>query len=177
MRKCRFIAFALFAILLAFALNAFGENITYEGPIEGLIFLFQPDPLPLSLPGLDVSVAFVLVEAEGREHMVITPSGQYNYSANLDGGAIYAWENVIVIKDDAGNVVDVVPDGNPIIIDMESGDLSEHFSMELPIPDDPLEVEVPDDVNIYFKTTLIIGDATVNYQLKIKNGDVQFIKP
>jgi len=171
MRKPYFTTCILTAGLLIFALNAFGANITYEGPIEGLIFLFHPDPLPLSLPGLDVSVAFVLVEAEGREHMVIAPSGQYNYSAKLGGGKIYVWENVTL--DDEG----IVPVGDPIVIDMESGNLSEHFSIELPIPDDPLEVEVPDDVNLYFKTTLIIGDATVNYQLKIKDGDVQFIKP
>ena len=107
----------------------------------------------------------------------ISVPGGKECSANLDSGAIYVWEEVEVVTDDEGNVIGVEPLGEPVIIDMESGSLSEHFDIEGPIPDDPLEVEVPDDVDLYFKATLTTDGETVNYQLKIKNGQVQFIRP
>ncbi len=177
MTKITFTASMITIILLVFTLNVFTEPITYEGSIEGLVFLFYPEPLPLKLPGIDITVAFAQVETEGREHIVITPSGRYNYSAKLESGTVYAWENVIVTTDDQGNIIDVKPDDDPIVIDLESGRLNEHFDIEGPIPDDPLEVEVPDDVDLYFKAKLTTDDGTVNYQLKIKNGQVQFIRP
>ncbi len=177
MKKITFAASMLTIILLVFMLSAFSEPITHEGPIEGLVFLFYPEPLPLILPGIDANIALALVEAEGREHIVVTPSGRYNYSANLESGTIYAWENIELVTDSEGNVIDIIMLGDPIVIAMESGSLSEHFQIEGPIPDDPLEVEVPDDVDLYFKAKLTTDARTVNYKLKIKNGQVQFIKP
>lgn len=177
MKKIAFGSYILFAILLIFTFNAFGKPITYEGPIDGLVFLFYPEPLPLNLPGVDTDVMFVMVETSGREHIVITPSGRYNYSAKLEEGAIYAWESVEAITDDDGNIIDIVPEGIPIVLDMKSGKLNEHFKIEGPIPDDPLDVVVPDDVDLYFKANLVIDGETVKYQLKVKNGQVLFIKP
>ncbi|MFC1717115.1 hypothetical protein ACFL6S_25860 [Candidatus Poribacteria bacterium] len=177
MMKTTFAASMLTILLLVFTFNILSEPITYEGSIEGLVFLFDPEPLPLKLPGIDTTVTFAQVEAEGREHIVITPSGRYNYSAKLESGTIYVWENVIVTTDDQGNITGVEPDGDPIVIAMESASSNEHFDIEGPIPDNPHEVEVPDDVDLYFKATLTTDDGTVKYQLKIKNGQVQFIRP
>ena len=177
MRKITFAASTLTIILLVFTFSVFSESITHEGAIEGLVFLFYPEPLPLVLPGVDANVAFAFVEAEGREHIVITPSGQYNYNAKLESGTVYVWEDIELVTDSEGNVIDIITLGDPIIITLESGSLNEHFDIEGPIPDDPLDVEVPDDVDLYFKATLTTDEGTVDYQLKIKNGQVQFIKP
>ena len=176
MRRTTFAA-SILIIASLFVFAALGLNYTFEGPIEGLVFLFYPDSLPFSVPGIEADVAFVLVETEGREHIVVTPSGQFSYSANLDAGTIYAWEEVAIITDDDGNVIDIQPDGDPIVLDMESGKLSEHFTIEGPIPEDPNDVEVPDDVNLYFKAKLLIDGETINYQLLIKDGQVAFIRP
>ena len=175
MRRITLIAYILSAVLLIFAFSTFSDPV--EETIEGLVFLFYPESLPLTLPGISINVVYVEVEASGREQITIAPSGQYNYSANLTNGIIHAYESVTVCTDDEGNIIGIEPDSDPVNIVMESGSLNEHFSIEGPIPDDPLEVEVPDDVDLYFKATLIIDGETFNYQLKIKNGQVKFIKP
>ena len=110
MKKITFAASMLTIILFVFMFSASTEPIIYEGDIEGLVFLFYPEPLPLVLPGIDANVAFALVEAEGREHIIMTPSGQYNYSAKLESGTIYVWEDVELVTDSSDTAAGMLSD-------------------------------------------------------------------
>jgi len=172
-----FFSIALFALpLSSFGGGAFVHH--YEGDIEGLYFTFGEDAgLPVSLPDLgEVTVLDTLVEASGRETLIITPFGRYIYHAKLRGGIegsetgkIYA----SAISEEWGEL--------PLVFEFESASLSENFFIQGDIPEDPLEIEVPPDVNLFFKVKgarLIEPmpiDDSFNLMFKIRRGDLQFI--
>jgi hypothetical protein len=170
MRRYLLVTCILSITLAVFSLNSFGQAIVdiYEGPIEGLVFAFET-PLPVTVPGVGtLNVAYAEVEAPGREHIVLTQSGQYNYHADLDAGTIYAWENV----NPQG-----MPIGQPTPVPMLSATVDEHFTIEGPVPDSLDDVVVPDDVDVYFKAVLPTPEGPFRLQLKIKAGELHTLKP
>jgi hypothetical protein len=159
---------------LIFTTDSFSEATVakQDGEIKGLIFTF-PDPLILSEP-INLTVHSVLITVTGQEHIVITSSKQYNYDAKFAGtgefGDFYINGNTPDNPD---------PDKNtPVPIKLVSGSLNEHFKIQadLPTPIDPNKIPVPDDVDLFFKSVLSIGNNTFRLDLKLKHGDVQFIK-
>jgi len=74
-------------------------------------------------------------------------------------------------------------DGTPQPIKLISGSLSESFKIQavLLTSIDPNKIPVPVEVNLFFKSTLSTKDKdgnvyTFSLDLKLKHGDVQFIK-
>ena len=165
-----------------------------EGEIEGLVFDLSPG-LPVQLPGIDMTIKFIEIEAQGIEQIVITPSGRYNYNCTLGQGKIYAWEEVpeldnngIPLRDEEGNSFESPPN---LTVAIGSATSNEHFAIPDFDPDDPdfdpHYVETPDDVNLYF-TAMLIGildaeentiplDPPIPYKLKLNHGAVLFIMP
>jgi len=169
----RFIVVACIISIAFFGLayDSLGQGATvwlFEGPIEGLVIDFGSDVLPVTLPGMDpLNVTCVEIVAEGTEHIVITESGQFNYWANLGPGTIYA--TTIYSKGNGKPKCMVVP------ISMESASINEHYVVQ--DPENPNEAPL-DSMDIYFKTTLILdGEQTFDFSLKLKDGQVQIIRP
>lgn len=181
------LSIALFTLpFSSFGMGAFVYR--NEANIEGLYFAFgEDDGLPVSLPGLgDVSVTDTLVEAYGRETLIITRSGTYIYRARLWAGIEGSEKGTIsasAISEGMGLL--------DLVFEFESATLFERFTIEGEIPDDPLEIEVPPDVNLFFKVreaTLIevcwpeadycmdVDDGVpFNLMFRLRRGDLQFI--
>ncbi len=173
------VALIVSVLLFALPLSSFAFVYHYEGDIEGLYFAFGQDQgLPVSLPGLgEVSVLDTLVEASGRETLIITPFGRYLYTAKLTGGVqgsemgkIYA-----AALTEWGEELE-------LMFEFEWARLIENFKIEGDIPEDPMEIVVPEDVNLFFKVndaTLIVdgqpASEPFNLMFKIRRGDLQFI--
>ena len=152
-----------------------------EEDIQGLKLDFDP-PLAVTLPIIgEVYVRNVEITAPGKEHIVITPSLQFNYKAELESGIVTI--NVISGEYDE--------DGNeilwPIIIGLISATSEDHFKIPAIPPYDEegnidlSKVEVPNDANLYFKSILAFLDedggvlSTFNLNLKLLHGAIQFI--
>ena len=175
------IAVLFFSIaLFALPLSSFGGGVFvhhYEGDIEGLYFVFGEDQgLRVSLPGLgEVTVLDTLVEASGRETLIITPFGRYMYHAKLTGG-IGDSENGIITATTLE-----LGEEQPLVFEFDWARLLENFRIEGEIPEDPTTIEVPEDVNMFFKVNgarLIAPmeiDDPFNLMFKIRRGDLQFI--
>jgi hypothetical protein len=159
------------ASFLIFTADSFSESIVVkqDGLINGLVFTFDP-ALVVDLPGLgNVTVGNIVIKATGKEHIVITPSKQYNYDAKFEGSS--------------SDGQDFILDGTPQPIKLISGSLSESFKIQavLLTSIDPNKILVPVEVNLFFKSTLSTKDKdgnvyTFSLDLKLKHGDVQFIK-
>lgn len=189
MKKIIIATLILTLALIIFPLGSFAKNnngkgatvIKYEAVppnyIEDLVFDFG-DGLPLDLPGFEdpVIVQCAIVIAPGREILVITPSGQYNYDAKLDAGIIYATtiDHDIqicsaLLEEDPDDLINIAD----IVMPFDSASLNEHFS-----------VDDPEIVDLFFKVKNaafigpdgnIIGDP-FNIMLKLKDSYPQIIK-
>ncbi len=174
-------AFILSIALFIFPVSSFGGGALVcqnDGDIEGLVFDFG-EGLPITLPGLEypVIVTCAEVEAPGREIIIITPSGRYNYDAKIEEGLIFATtENVDCVP---GSLWE--PD---LVFQFESATLNEHFIID--DIDLILDCEVartfqtPDDVDVdlFFmaKETILIDEeggallGPFNLMLKLKDS-------
>jgi hypothetical protein len=174
-------AWILFIALFIFPPSSFGGE-----PITGLVFDFGG--LPVELPGLPegVTVRCAIVDAPGRELIIITPSGQYKYYAKLEAGMIYATATENNFPADCIDLIEWLEKPQKLfsradlVIFFESATLSEHFTIEGEIPEDPEEVEVPEDVNLFFKVQdakLLKPDieGSFDLMLKLKHGSLLFI--
>ena len=154
-----------------------------DEPIQGLEFPFY-----------DGFIQHVTVHAVGSELIVITPSARYNYHATLyegvnglDKGTIDAYA-ILESVDESGEKVQIPL---TLFFEFESATLNEHFIIEpdfLPIDCENIPDNItPFDTNLFFKvkeTTLIeidpplapIDPVTFDLNLKLKHGDVQFVK-
>ncbi len=173
-------AWILFIALFIFPPSSFGGE-----PVTGLVFDFGG--LPVELPGLpEVTVRCAIVDAPGRELIILTPSGRYEYYAKLEAGMIYATTTENNFPADCLDLIGSLEKPNKLlnladlVIFFECATLSEHFIIEGEIPEDPEEVEVPEDVNLFFK----VKDARLvepyiegsfDLMLDLQHGDLQFI--
>ena len=197
MKKVIVAALILSITLLIFPLSSFGKGaVLYDrvgdiyrhvGVIEDLVFDFGPG-LPVELPGLDefgleldqVTVTYVEVEAWGSEKIVLTPSGRYIYHATL-------WKGIG--DSDKGRISAFTEELGWLVFEFKSAKMFEHFIIEGEIPEDPLDIEVPEYVNLFFqvkKATLIevcwsdgcmdIGDVEpFNLKFELKDGGLVFM--
>ena len=161
MKKTIVVACIISIALFGLAYDSFGQGspvVYFEGPIDGLKIDFGPNPLLVTLPGMGpLNVTSVEIVAEGREHMVITESGQYNYWADLGPGIIYA--TTLVYKKNGKPTEVTIP------IEMKSASISEHYTVQ--DPENPEDVPL-DSVNLYFKATLVLdGEQTFDFKLKL----------
>ena len=177
-------AWILSIALFIFPVSSFGGGALVclnEGEIEGLVFDFG-EGLPVTLPGLEepVIVTCAEVQAPGREIIIITRSGQYNYDAKIEGGYIFA------TTEDVNCGSDWDPD---LVFEFESATLNEHFII------DDIDIildceaartfQVPDhvDVDLFFKAkeTILIDEegaqlGPFNLMLKLKDSLPQIFK-
>lgn len=173
------LSLAFFALpLSAFARGAFVYH--HKGDIEGLYFAFGEGTqgLPVTLAGLgEVAVLDVLVEASGRETLIITPFGRYIYHAKVNEGIGGTEKGKIYASA-------YVPNWNAteeLVFEFDWARLSENFMIEGEIPEDPGDIVVPDDVNLLFKVNgarLIAPmetEDTFNLMFRIRRGDLQFL--
>jgi len=161
---------------LIFTANSFSAAtvVKHEGNLEGLVFTFDP-PLQVTLPVLgDITVGIVEIKAKGKEHIVFIPLKKYNYDAKFEGSS-----------DDGHDFIlhdSILDEGVPLPIKLISGSLNEHFIPGYGFdPIDPAKDIVPDDVDLFFKSTLSTKDKdgkvyTFSLDLKLKHGQVQFIR-
>ena len=172
--------------IFIFPVRSFGSGALVcpnEGNIEGLVFDFG-EGLPVTLPGQEepVIITCAEVQAQGREIIIITPSGHYNYDAKIEGGVIFAT---------TGNV-NCVPDSDwqpELEFEFESATLNEHFIIDdidlVSDCEDALTFQIPEDVEVdlFFKVkeTVLIDEeggslGPFNFMLKLKNSLPQIIK-
>ena len=138
-----------------------------EGTIEDLEIDFGSSVLPVELPGIGtLNVTYVEIVAEGKEHLVITESGQYNYWADLGQGEIYA--TTVTYKKNGKPVYEIMP------ILIESASISEHYNVQDSSSEDPNLAPI-DSVDLYFKATLVLDGEPFDFTLKLKSGEVQII--
>lgn len=161
MRKFIVVACIISIAFFGLAYDSFGQGppvVYLEAPIEGLEIDFSPDVLSVELPVIGaLNVTYVEIVAEGREHLVIAESGQYNYWADLGPGEIYA--TTVTYKDNGKPVYEIV------CIPIESASISEHYTIQ--DPENPDDVPL-DSVNLYFKATLVLdGEQTFDFTLKL----------
>lgn len=182
------IACILSIALFIFPVSSFGGGALVclnEGEIEGLVFDFG-EGLPVTLPGLEdpVIVTCAEVQAPGREIIIITPSGQYNYDAKIEGGLIFATTEDVICEPDSGWEPDLV-------FEFESATLNEHFIIDdinlIPDCEVARTFQVPEDIDVdlFFKvkeTILIdeegapLGLGPFNLMLKLKDSLPQILK-
>ncbi len=185
MRKVIITAWFFSLALSIASVVSFSDKIVvkHEGDIEGMVFSFGNDGLPVDLPGIpEITVRFAQVEASGKERITITSSGQYNYKAKLGEGVIHAWERVPKLDDNG--VPKCKPNGEflskpTLQVPMKSATSNEHFTIPDFDPDDPdfdlNYVEIPPDVDLYFTAELVPEeDVIVDFKLRIKHGQVVF---
>ena len=185
-KKILVAACILSSALFILPVSSFGEGALVcpnEGEIEGLVFDFG-EGLPVTLPGLEepVIVTCAEVQAPGREIIIITRSGQYNYDAKIEGGYIFATTE----GDNCGSESEWDPD---LVFEFESATLNEHFIID--DTDLILDCEaarafqVPDhvDVDLFFKAkeTILIDEegaqlGPFNLMLKLKDSLPQIFK-
>ena len=161
------------ASFLVFTTESFSKAIVekrFEEAIQGLALTF--DPPFLEVPELGITVKGVVIIAPGKEHIVITPSLQFNYKAELENGFV---------------IIDTVEYSNPVILGLVSATSEDHFKIPAIPPYDEegnidlSKVEVPNDANLYFKSILAFLDedggvlSTFNLNLKLLHGAIQFI--
>jgi hypothetical protein len=179
-------AVILSVVLFALPVSALGLGwggfvYHYEGDIEGLYFIFGEDQgLPVSLPDLgEVTVLDTLVQASGRETLVITPFGRYIYHAKVTEGIGGTGKGTIT-----ANAIAEWGETVQLIFEFDWARLLENFMIEGDIPEDPADIEVPDDVNLFFKVSearlIQIGDQPAtsepfNLMFQIRRGDLRFI--
>jgi hypothetical protein len=180
-------ALILFMAFFISPLSSFGEGAfvyRHVGDIEGLVFDFGEHGLPLELPGLgEVIVKCAEVQAPGREIIVISPAGQYNYYTKLQAGIIYAIDPTTFDQSGYSTCLelyhaeyDYIVRNNSIELFFGSAMLSEHFTIEPPIPDNPEEFEVPQDVDLFFKVKhATLYGMSFDLMLKLKHSELQFI--
>jgi hypothetical protein len=165
--------------LFIFPVSSFGGGALVcpnEGEIEGLVFDFG-EGLPVTLPGLEGPIIITCAEvvAPGREIIIITPSGQYNYDAKIEGGSIFA------TTEDVNCGSDWEAD---LEFEFESATLNEHFiigDIDL-IPDCEVArtFQVPEDIDVdlFFKAkeTILVDEEGAplappfNFMLKLKDS-------
>ncbi|MGQ9609612.1 MAG: hypothetical protein ACUVWN_09930 [bacterium] len=167
MKKTMVVIFFLI-VLFTFPFNSFGKSFTYpliyarQGDIEGLVFYFDP-PLYVELPGYDpFYVAFVKIETSGREVAIITQQKKYIYFGDYGSGIIRAWDNTRA-------------SGTPVEIPMQSAKLTEQFTLEGSLPEDPFSVSPTEDVDLLFSAKLGIPPNTFNFVLLILNGEIVLV--
>ena len=180
-KKILVAACILSSALFIFPVTSFGGGALVcpnEGEIGGLVFDFG-EGLPVTLPGLEepVIVTCAEVHAPGREIIIITPSGQYNYDAEIEGGFIFATTEEVTCEPDSGWEPDLV-------FEFESATLNEHFiigNIDL-IPDCEVArtFQVPEDVDVdlFFKAkeTILVDEEGAplappfNFMLKLKDS-------
>ncbi len=181
--------------LLIFPLSSFGEEalVCPREPgqdIEGLVFDFGPNGLPVILPDEEgegtQTFLFKCVEvrAQGGEHIVLTSSGLYNYDVKLegDGGILLATDRKVKCKPGKK--------WKPVLAaEFDSATLNEHFIIEdNEIIDDIMHggcpaaraFEVPEwaTVDLFFKVkeaTLFNGQS-FDLMLKLDDSEVQIYK-
>ena len=181
--KKSIVAACILAIaLFIFPTSSFGGGALVcqnEDDIQGLVFDFGPG-LPLELPGLgEVTVTCAEVQAPGREIIIVTPSGRYNYDAKIEGGVIFA-----TTED-----VECVPDSEwepELVFEFDSATLNEHFILDdidlIPDCETALGFQVPEDVDVdlFFKVKeAILIEPLVgpfNIMLKLKDSLPQIFK-
>jgi len=181
-------------VLFVFPLSSFGEEaLVCPGEpgqdIQGLVFDFGAIGLPIELPDEDgipqeFWITCVEVLAQGRENIVLTSSGLYNYDAKLEGegGIILATDKKVKCK----------PDGKwrPVLgFEFDSASLNEHFIIE----DNEIIDEIMDGgcdtartfepgdeipLDIFFKvkeaTLITQGDPIVfDIMLKLNDSELQ----
>ena len=122
--------------LFIFPLSSFGEEalVCPREPgqdIQGLVFDFSElGALPIDLPDKNVNweefwITCVKVQAQGGELIIVTSSGRYNYDAKLDGGEIFATDDIDAKCDPE---VDPIKEWTRVwTFEFDSATLNEHF--------------------------------------------------
>lgn len=159
------IIISFLVVLFIFPFNSFGKSIVFpliytrQGPVEGLVFYFDP-PLYVELPGYQpFYAAYVEIKTSGTELVIITKEMKYYYFGNYGKGKVYAWNSI-----DASGI--------PVKIPMQSATLTEQFTLKGSLPENPFVVSPTEDVDLYFQAKLGTPNNTFTFVLVIWDGEI-----